>query len=64
MAKLHIVRIREAVVPLNGSFEQERREVLESVIGALSSSVADADEMAACSYLLQHLACMAAGGAA
>ena len=40
----------------NSSFDQERREVLESVMGALSSAVSDRDEMAACSYLLRHLA--------
>ena len=30
--------------------------MLESVMSALSSAAPDPDEMAACSYLLQHLA--------
>ena len=38
------------------SFEQERREVLESVMTVLATAAPDSDEMAACSYLLQHLA--------
>jgi hypothetical protein len=38
------------------SFEEERRDVLESVMAALSSAASDPDEMAACSYLLRHLA--------
>ena len=55
----------------NRSFEQERREVMESVMGALSSALPqgqrsqpDADEMAACSYLLNHLAGIAGKRAA
>jgi hypothetical protein len=40
--------------PLN-SFEQERREVLESVMGALSTAIPDPDQMAACAHLLHHL---------
>ena len=38
------------------TWEQERREVLHSVMGALSSSSPDREEMAACSFLLRHLA--------
>ena len=59
MAELQIVRPSgdgHPVTYANRSFEQERREVLESVLGSLSSALPDADEMAACSYLLQHLA--------
>jgi hypothetical protein len=37
------------------SFEEERREVLESVFTALRERSADPDEMAACAYLVQHL---------
>ena len=58
MADLHIVRQTAADSPLpatNNCFDEERREVLESVMGALSSAVPDPDEMAACSYLLTHL---------
>jgi len=36
--------------------EEERREVLESVAERLSAAMEDADAMAACSYLLRHLA--------
>jgi hypothetical protein len=35
--------------------EQERQEVLQSVLSAFSSAVADLDEMAACRRLLRHL---------
>ena len=56
MAYIQIVRPDE---PRDGgSFEQERREVLESVMIVLSTAAPDSDEMAACSYLLQHLASM------
>jgi hypothetical protein len=41
--------------PENTSFEEERREVLASVLGALSGNPPDPDEMTACSYLLKHL---------
>jgi hypothetical protein len=67
MADLQIVRSGAARHPTpsaNISFEQERREVLESVMSALSSASPDPDEMAACSHLLRHLAKMAAGRAA
>jgi hypothetical protein len=38
------------------SLIEERREVLETVIGALSRDRPDPDELAACSYLLKQLA--------
>ena len=41
--------------PGNTSLEQERREVLDSVLDALAGNPPDPDEMAACSYLLKHL---------
>ncbi len=54
MAQIQIVRPGE---PCDGSsFERERREILESVMTVLSTSAPDPDEMAACSYLLKHLA--------
>lgn len=54
MAPIQIFRPGE---PCDGSsFEQERREILESVMTALATSASDPDEMAACGYLLQHLA--------
>jgi hypothetical protein len=54
MAPIQIVRPGE---PCDGSsFEQERREILESVMTALATTAPDPDEMAACDYLLQHLA--------
>ena len=40
----------------NASLEEERREIVESVLGALAGNVPDPDEMAACSHLLKHLA--------
>jgi hypothetical protein len=43
-----------APVPLS-SLDEERREVVASVMSVLSGSLADADEMAACSHLLKHL---------
>ena len=54
MAPIQIVRPGD---PCDGSsFEQERREILESVMTALATTAPDPDEMAACSYLLRHLA--------
>ena len=38
------------------SLEQERREILDTVFHTLSSRVPDADEMAVCAFLMQHLA--------
>jgi hypothetical protein len=52
----HIQIVSSAACPEGGSFEQERREVLETVMAALSASTPDPDEMAACGYLLRHLA--------
>ena len=54
MAHIQIVRPAE---PSDGSsFEQERLEILESVMTVLATGAPDPDEMAACSYLLHHLA--------
>ena len=41
--------------PRNTSLEEERRELLTSVMGVLDGNSPDPDEMAACSYLLKHL---------
>jgi hypothetical protein len=54
MAHIQIVRPGDPCD--GGSYEQERREILESVMTVLSTSAPDPDEMAACSYLLKHLA--------
>ena len=43
-------------VPADTSLEEERREVLESVLEAVSRNPPDADEMAACRHLLMRLA--------
>jgi hypothetical protein len=67
MADLQIARPAATGYPFssgNSSIEQERREVLESVMSALSSAAPDPGEMAACSYLLKHLAAIPAGCAA
>ena len=54
MAQIQIVRPGE---PCDGSsFEQERREILASVLVALAANPPDPDEMVACSRLLKHLA--------
>ena len=37
------------------SLDEERREILTSVMGVLDGNSPDPDEMAACSYLLKHL---------
>jgi hypothetical protein len=42
--------------PANSSFEEERREVLDSVLDALAGDPPDPDEMAACRHLLKRLA--------
>jgi hypothetical protein len=42
--------------PQNTSLEEERREVLASVLGALAGNPSDPDEMAACRHLLKRLA--------
>jgi len=41
--------------PVSDSFEQERREVFASVFEVLNRHSPDADEMAACQYLVRHL---------
>ena len=41
--------------PRYTSLDEERREIVASVLGVLAGNPADPDEMAACSYLLQHL---------
>jgi hypothetical protein len=42
--------------PRNTSLEEERREVLASVLGALAGHPSDPDELAACRHLLKRLA--------
>ncbi len=54
MADLQIVPPLHRHSPVN-TMEQERQEVLESVLSAFSSPIADPDEMAACRHLLRHL---------
>ena len=44
-----------AVLPVDNTLDEERREIVASVLGVLAGNPADPDEMAACSYLLQHL---------
>ena len=63
MADLQILRSRPAHYR-HDTFEQERGEVLESVMAALSSANPDPDEMAACSHLLRHLSGREPGRAA
>ena len=41
--------------PAATSFEEERREVLDSVLGAIACNPGDPDEMAACRRLLQRM---------
>jgi hypothetical protein len=40
----------------NTSLEEERREVLDSVLDAMAGNPPDPDEMAACRHLLKRLA--------
>jgi hypothetical protein len=40
----------------NTSLDEERREIVASVMGALAGNSPDPDEMAACGYLLWHVA--------
>ena len=47
---------RPAAGQPNTSLEEERREIVASVLGALAGNSPDPDEMAACSHLLKHLA--------
>lgn len=42
--------------PANASLEEERREVLDSVLDAMAGNPPDPDEMAACRHLLTRLA--------
>jgi hypothetical protein len=53
-------RSRVTILPTRtapaGSFEEERLEVLDSVFQAMCRHAPDADEMAACAYLVRHLA--------
>ena len=42
--------------PQNSSFDEERREILASVLGALAANPPDPDEQAACRHLLKRLA--------
>ena len=42
--------------PANTSLEEERREVLDSVLDALAGNPPDPDETAACHHLLKRLA--------
>ena len=46
----------ELPISIESSFDEECRDVWESVMGAISSAASDPDEMAACSYLLRHVA--------
>jgi hypothetical protein len=54
-----VTRIPEPPIPATGpqnvSLEEERREILASVMEALAGNAPDPDEMAACGYLLKHL---------
>ncbi len=49
------VMIRSAPATAD-TLEEERREVLASVVEALCAHAPDPDEMAACAYLVRHLA--------
>jgi hypothetical protein len=42
--------------PRISSFDEERRELLDSVLGALAANPPDPDERAACRHLLKRLA--------
>ena len=42
-------------LPENVTLDEERREIVASVLSALAGNAPDPDEMAACSYLLKHL---------
>lgn len=42
--------------PENTTLDQERREIVASVLGVLAGNHSDPDQMAACSRLLKHLA--------
>ena len=55
----NVTRIPEPPIPLTGphsaSLDEERREVLASVMIVLAGQASDPDETAACNYLLKHL---------
>ena len=42
-------------LPENVTLDEERREIVASVLSALAGNAPDPDQMAACSYLLKHL---------
>jgi hypothetical protein len=44
-----------AALPENTTLDEERREVVAGVLGALAGNPSDPDQMAACGYLLKHL---------
>ncbi|MGD0773755.1 MAG: hypothetical protein ABSC05_13125 [Candidatus Solibacter sp.] len=44
-----------AALPGNTTLDEERSEIVASVLDALAGNPPDPDEMAACSYLLKHL---------
>ena len=50
-----IYTLRIAEPAASDTFEQERREVLDSVFHALRVNPPDPDAMAACAYLVRHL---------
>jgi hypothetical protein len=42
-------------LPEDATLDEERREIVASVLSALAGNPPNPDEMAACSYLLKHL---------
>ena len=42
-------------LPEDATLDEERREIVASVLSALAGNPPGPDEMAACSYLLKHL---------
>jgi hypothetical protein len=53
--EIMIYTLRIAEPAASDTFEQERREVLDSVFHALRVNPPDPDAMAACAYLVRHL---------
>jgi len=49
------IATRAAAAPRRDTYEEERREVLDSVFQALRRQTRDPDEMAACAFLAEHL---------
>jgi len=49
-------RLLEGGSPRTTTLDEERREVFDSVLQAMRLREPDADRMAACAYLLRHLA--------